>query len=39
MGCRRLQFVQVVVQGGDSFLQTLTFANVSDDNARLASRV
>lgn len=39
VGSRRLQFVQVVVQGWDTFLETLTFACLRDNNTRLGCRV
>lgn len=39
MGSRLLQFVQVVVQGWDTFLETLAFACVGDNNTRLACSV
>lgn len=38
MGCRLLQFVQVVIQGWDTFLQTLAFTCLSDNNTRLGCR-
>lgn len=36
---RHLQFVQVVVQGWDTFLETLTFASLCHNNARLGCSI
>lgn len=38
-GFRLLQFVQVVVQGWDTFLETFTFACLHDNYAGLACRL
>ncbi len=38
-GSRLLQFVQVVVQGWDALLETLTFACLCDNSTRLGCRV
>lgn len=37
--CRRLHFVQVVIQGWDAFLETLAFTCFRHNNTRLASGV